>query len=232
MDPLAEAFAALARTLAVEGSVQATLDRLVDLAVTTISGCDHAAITVVSGKTFETAASTDDIARQVDAIQYQSGEGPCLDAIRQHDVFSTEDLSQEQRWPNFARRAAAETGAHSMLSYRLYIEESIMGALNLYSRRRRAFDDEDKAVGTIFAAHAAVALAAAYQKEHLQEALVSRDVIGQAKGILMAQQNVDADQAFDILRRASQRLNMKLRDLAKQVSEGSAATHEPPDHVG
>jgi transcriptional regulator with GAF, ATPase, and Fis domain len=232
MDPLTEAFANVARTLAAEGSVEATLQRLVHLAVSTITGCDHAAVTVVSGKTFETAAATDDVPHQVDAIQYETGEGPGLDAIRQHDLFSTDDLAEERRWPNFARRAAAATGVRSMISYRLFIEESTMGALNLYSRQRGAFDAEDKAEGSIFAAHAAVALAAAYQKEHLQEALASRDVIGQAKGILMAQQNVDADQAFDILRRASQRLNMKLRDLARQVTEGSATPEEYPNHVG
>ncbi len=93
-----------------------------------------------------------------------------------------------------------------------------MGALNLYSKQRDAFDDEAVAVGSVFATHAAVALAGAQQDEQMQRALQGRDVIGQAKGILMAQQDVSADEAFDILRRASQRMNIKLRELAERVA--------------
>ena len=102
-----------------------------------------------------------------------------------------------------------------------------MGALNLYSKHRNAFDDEALAVGSVFATHAAVALAGAQQDEQMYKALQSRDVIGQAKGILMAQQNVSADEAFDILRRASQRMNIKLREVAERV-----ASRTPPDEQG
>lgn len=165
-----------------------------------------------------TPAATDKVPRQVDAIQYESSEGPCLDAIREHDVFQTGDLLLEDRWPNFSRRAAEETGVASMLSYRLFIEEDTMGALNLYSRHKAAFDAEDRAVGSIFAAHAAVALSAAKQQDQLEQAIETRDVIGQAKGILMARQHISADEAFDMLRQALQRLNIKLRDLAEQVA--------------
>ena len=111
-----------------------------------------------------------------------------------------------------------------MLSFRLFAEGDTLGALNLYSKHHGAFDDEAVAVGSVFATHAAVALAGAQHDEQMQKAPQTRDVIGQAKGILMAQQHVTADEAFDVLRRASQRMNIKVRELAERV-----ASRTPPD---
>jgi len=225
---LAETFAEVARALEAEGSVQATLDRMVELAVKTVDGCDHAGVTLVEGGSVCTPAASDDLPGVVDSVQYETGEGPCLDAIREHEVFQTGHLAEEARWPGFSRRAAGESGVASILAYRLFVETDTMGALNLYSRQRDAFDDDDRAVGSIFAAHAAVALSAARQTDQLEQAIESRDVIGQAKGILMARQNVTADEAFDMLRRGSQRLNVKLRELAKQVATGERAPDDAP----
>ena len=222
---LAEIFASVARELQAEGpSVQATLDRMVDLAVETIDGCDHAGISLVEGRKITTPAATDDIPVQVDAIQYEVDEGPCLDAIREHEVFQTDDLASERRWPKFSERAARETNVVSMLTYRLFVEENTLGGLNLYSASKAGFDADDRVVGSVFAAHAAVALSAAVKQQQMEEALQSRDVIGQAKGILMARQDVTAEEAFDMLRRASQRLNLKLREVAERV----AANEKPP----
>jgi transcriptional regulator with GAF, ATPase, and Fis domain len=226
---LAETFAEVARALRAEGSVQATLEKIVELAVSTIDGCDHAGVTLVEDGAVRTPAASDDVPALVDAVQYETGEGPCLDAIREHEVFQTDDLTQEARWPNFSRRAAEESGVLSMLAYRLFVEADTMGALNLFSRERDAFDADDRAVGSIFAAHAAVALSAARQKDQLEQAIATRDVIGQAKGILMARQDVSAEQAFEMLRRGSQRLNIKLRELATQVATGqSQKAGSPP----
>lgn len=225
---LADTFASVARALRAEGSVQATMQRMVDLAVETIEGCDHAGISYVDGRSISTPAASDDVPVQVDAIQYEVDEGPCLDAIREHEVFESGDLSQESRWPRFSLRAAEEAGVASMLSFRLFIEESTLGALNLYSKATAAFDEEDRAVGAVFAAHGAVALSAALKQHQLEEALASRDVIGQAKGIIMARQGVTADQAFDILRRGSQRLNVKLREVAQRVAANDAGCTEAP----
>ncbi len=169
-----------------------------------------------------TPAASDDVPRLVDTVQYETGEGPCLDAIREHEVFQTDDLEKEPRWPNFSQRAAEKSGVSSMLCYRLFVDADTMGALNLYSKERNAFDAEDRAVGSIFAAHASVALSAARQKDQLEQAIETRDLIGQAKGILMARQDVTAEQAFDMLRRGSQRLNIKLRELARQVATGES----------
>lgn len=225
---LAETFAKVARLLRSEQSVQATLDKIVELAVRTIDGCDHAGVTFVESGKMRTPAASDDVPRLVDAIQYAAGEGPCLDAIRVHEVFQTDDLRQEDRWPSFARRAADETGVISMLCYRLFIEVDTMGSLNLYSKAQAGFDAEDYAVGSVFAAHAAVALSAANRQDHLEKAIETRDVIGQAKGIIMARQHVSADEAFEILRRGSQRLNRKLRDVAEELTTGTNSEPDPP----
>lgn len=224
---LAETFADVARALLGEDDVQAALTRISALAVQTIDGCDHAGVSLIQGRKISSPGASDDVPIQVDAIQYETDEGPCLDAIREQETFRAGDLAAEDRWPKFSRRTAEETGVVSMLCFRLFAEADTMGALNLYSKERSAFDDEAVAVGTVFATHAAVALSGAQQDEQLQQALLSRDVIGQAKGIIMAQQNVTADEAFDILRRASQRLNIKLRELAERV-----ASRTPPDQQG
>ena len=224
---LSEIFAEVARSLrAVEG-VQATLDRIVTLAVQVIDGCDHAGVSFVQGRIVVTPAASDDVPRLVDAVQYETGEGPCLDAIREHEVFETDDLPGETRWPHFSARAARESGVVSVLSFRLFVEEDTLGALNLYSKRPAAFDADDRVVGSVFAAHAAVALSAAVKQQQLEDALESRDVIGQAKGILMAREEVTADEAFDMLRRGSQRLNVKLRTLAQQIAERSDPAQHP-----
>jgi GAF domain-containing protein len=218
----ADAFAEIARSLLAEHDVQHTLQKICDLAVETIDGCDHAGISFLKGRKIDTPAATDDVPRQVDAIQYEVGEGPCLDAIREHEVFATGDLGHERRWPKFAARAQRETGITSMLCFRLFVDGDTLGALNLYSKATDAFGEESRTVGLAFAAHAAVALSNALHDEQMEEALQSRDLIGQAKGILMAREHVSADEAFDMLKRASQRLNVKLRDLAGTIAHGGS----------
>jgi len=218
----AEAFADLARTLLAEHDVQHTLQKVVDLAVETIRGCDHAGISLLKSGTVSTPAANDSVPEVVDAIQYETGEGPCLSAIRDHEVFETGDLQREARWPKFSARAYRETGITSMLCFRLFVAGDTLGALNLYSKAVDAFDERSRTFGLVFAAHAAMALSTAVHAEQMDEALESRDVIGQAKGILMAREGVNADEAFDMLRRASQRLNRKLRDVAGDVATGSA----------
>ncbi len=223
---LSQTFAEIAQALLCEDTVEATLQRIAELAVETIEHCDFAGMTLVRGRLMTTPASTTQIPTQVDAIQLDTGEGPCLDAIREHEVFHTDDLSLEERWPNFARRAVEMTQVRSMLCFRLFVEEDTLGALNLYSRSPAAFDDDDRAVGSVFAAHAGVALSTSRHGEHMETALQSRDLIGQAKGIIMAKQGVTADEAFDILRRGSQRLNIKLRELARQVADSAVPGRE------
>ncbi|MBA2360086.1 MAG: GAF and ANTAR domain-containing protein [Actinobacteria bacterium] len=214
---LAEVFGEVARSLLTERDVEQTLAKIIQLAVETIEPCEHAGIDIIGRRTIRPVVQSDETASDFGRIQVAVDEGPCLDAIREQEVFVTGRLSHERRWPAFSARAHEETGIQSVAAFRLFADEETMGALNLYSTEADAFDEHDIAVGSVFAAHAAVALTSAREREHLEEALQTRDLIGRAKGILMARQTITDDQAFDLLRRASQRLNVKLRDVAGEV---------------
>jgi GAF domain-containing protein len=214
---LAETFAEMARVLLEERSVEAMLARICHLAVAIVEGCQSAGISIVDSGGITSWLRTDEMARVVDQIQAEIDEGPCIDAIRLHELFISGSLSDEPRWPNFSRRAHDHTGVESVLSLRLFAGQHTLGALNLYSSRPHAFDDQDVAVGSVFAAHAAVALAGAERGAQLEAKAASRDVIGTAKGIIMARGSITDDEAFAILRRSSQRLNLKLREVAENV---------------
>lgn len=199
------------------GDVQATLDLVTPAAVGAVQGAEAASISYVTGRRkVEPRASTGDLPREVDAIQTRTGQGPCLDAIWDERAVRVEDMSSEQRWPEFAAQAA-KAGAHSSLSFQLFVEGDNLGALNLYAGRPHAFGEESEDVGLVFAAHAAVALSGAQQEENLRAALSSRDLIGQAKGILMERHRLTADQAFTLLVQASSRTNRKLADIAEEL---------------
>ena len=223
-DPSAAKFAEIARSLFTQPTVAATLQRIVDMAAVTIDGCDGAGLLLVTRRTIVAGAWSNELVREIEEMEYEIGEGPCVDAIWKRPTFESSDLRDElSLWPMFAARAL-DAGVESMLAFRLFASEETLGALDLYSRQRGAFDESARAFGTVFAAHAALALAGAQVHAHdlavadgLQEALVTRDVIGQAKGILMATRHVDADTAFDLLRTTSQHRNVKLRALADQV---------------
>lgn len=215
---LAETFASVARTLLAANTLEETLDTICRLAVQTIEGCEHAGVSLIQRRSIETRGASDPVPHAVDKVQYEADEGPCLDAMRDEETIRADDLSREPRWSHFAERAAKETGVNSILSFRLFVEKDTMGALNLYSTRVDAFDEETERVGAVFAAHAAVAMAGAREAQQKDEAIRTRDVIGQAKGIVMARQGVSEDEAFDVLRRASQRMNIKLREVAEQVA--------------
>ncbi|MGA8370547.1 MAG: GAF and ANTAR domain-containing protein [Acidimicrobiales bacterium] len=214
---LATTFGEIARTLVAEQDAQATLSRIVKLAVETIDPCQHCGVSIVEGRRIVSPASSDEIPGIVDQLQSESGEGPCIDAIKDHEVFQTGRLSEEGRWPNFAHRASTESGIESILSIRLFVEGDTMGSLNLYSEQPDAFDDHDVAFGAVFAAHAAVAWSTSRTIDNLRKGLQTRELIGEAVGILMARQDVSEAEAFDILTRASQRLNVKLRLIAEDV---------------
>jgi transcriptional regulator with GAF, ATPase, and Fis domain len=221
---IAEELAGVARQLQKESSPTATWQRIVELTVQHMPACESAAISLVfPGGRIDTPAATDEAARAVDRIQYENGQGPCLDAIREHDSFLTADLAEESRWPQFAGPAAKETGIHSMLGFRLFVQEDTLGALNLYSRQVGAFDDSDRTLGGLFAAHAALAMSSAQERhtrEGLEVALEGSRIIGLAIGMLMEQRQVDRETAFSILSGASQRANLKLRELAERLVIG------------
>lgn len=215
---VAEMFGEVARQLADEHDPQATLDKIVELASQSLDACECAGISAVEGTTVTSPASTGDMAVVADRIQAETGEGPCVDVLKEHEMFQTGNLERETRWPRFASRAHEETGVSSILAARLFIEQDTLASLNLYSTDVDAFDDTDVALATVFAAHAAVAMTTARREEALERKASTRDIIGIAKGILMARQGVTAEHAFELLVKASQRANVKLVKIAEHVA--------------
>jgi GAF domain-containing protein len=195
---------------------------VVETAVATIEGCDFAGLFLVENDVITTPVHTDPIVEVIDARQQQLGEGPCLDALSQRLIFYVDDLSDDARWPHFGSQASA-AGIRSVLALPL-ITNGKLGALNLYARYPAAFGAVDRAKGVILASLAGLALSAARSHEdedrrsdNLHLALGTREVIGQAQGILMERERITPGQAFDILRQASQHLNRKLRDIAQDL---------------
>ena len=204
------------------GSVHDTLEQVVALAVHTIEGCDFAGLFLLEGGVVVTPVHTDQAVEEIDTLQRESGEGPCLDAIARGVMVYGDDLQSDERWAKFGP-AAAGRGIRSALALPLTANGAI-GAINLYARYPAAFGVVDRAKGVILASLASVAVNAAHSLEdeerrieNLHSALSSREVIGQAQGILMERERIAADQAFDVLRRASQYLNIKLREVAQTL---------------
>ena len=198
----------------------AALDRIVSLAQRSVPGAEWVAVTT-AGHNPRTLAATDEIARTTDLIQMESESGPCLEAIEGQVVIVAPDLATESRWPEFARRALEETPVRTVLTFTLS-EETPVSALNLYSGTAGIFDDESINVATLFAAHAQLAvmhLNAAARSANLEQALSTSRLIGMALGILMSVHKITPDQAFEMLRTASQHLQRKLRDVAQEVTE-------------
>ena len=201
------------------------------LAVQRVPSARVASVTTLRNDHFVTAGCSDDLGRQADAIQYELGSGPCLDAIVEQTVYQPKDLAADDRWPEFGRRVVAELGLHSMLSFRMKVEASgVIAGLNFYADSPDAFDDHDLAEGLLLTTHAAQVVAAAHLRdraENLERALKSNRDIGTAVGVLIAQHKLTRDQAFDLLRIASQNANRKLHDVALDVIDTGTVDVEP-----
>jgi GAF domain-containing protein len=228
---LAERLAELSRSMHDEKGLELTLDAIVRAAADTIPGVDEASLSSVTRRReVRTLAATSDLPRAVDDAQYAASQGPCLSSLYQHRTVRLSDLSTDLRWPDFTARAL-ELGVRSMLAIQLYVEGDDLGALNLQSRSPNAFTDESEQVGLLFAAHAAVAMAGAQAQEQMRIAVDSRDLIGQAKGILIERFKISGDEAFRLLVVASQSTNIRLYDVADfLVRTGAIATataHRP-----
>jgi transcriptional regulator with GAF, ATPase, and Fis domain len=220
---LAATFAEISRVLLAEPDVQRTLARICEVTVPTVEGCDYAVVTVLTDRRPATPATSDVTGEMIEAIQFEVGEGPSVEAIREQQAIITDDLASEPRWPRFSRRAVESTGVRSMLAFRMFVADDTIGSLNLYAKQPAAFTEDSLAVGTILAAHASVALRAAQTKEslaRLREVVEARELIGQAKGILMGRQGISSQAAMDILCRGAERLKMELREMARRVVAG------------
>jgi GAF domain-containing protein len=216
----------LARELQADITPEALLKHIARAAVTEVPGAQYAGITLVTGKEFATAAASAELVERLDQAQYQAGQGPCLDAARHHETVRCDDLRTDARWSGFARQAAG-LGVLSVLSIQLFAGDDSFGALNLYARDAAAFGPDSESTGMLLASHAALAMAAARTEAGLLTALDSREMIGQAKGILMERYKITGVQAFGLLVASSQAVNRKLRDVAGHlVATGELLT--PP----
>ena len=168
------------------------------------------------------AAATGEPARRFDELQQELGQGPCLDAMYEQATVRVDELAGDPRWPDLGRRATAELGVAGVLCIQLFVRRSDLAALTLLSRSPRAFTDESERVGLLFATHAAIAMADARDLDHVTVALTSRDVIGQAKGILMERYKITAEMAFALLATTSQETNRKLAEVAARLAETGA----------
>jgi GAF domain-containing protein len=200
-----------------------TLKEITLVSARTVPGADGASITTYQNGSPAAVAFSDPWARELDELQFDEREGPCLDSVRTGNVFRVRDLGTDTRWPAYTERARHQ-GARSSLSVPLHADGMNFGALNFYSRAIDAFDGEAAALAQLFAGHAGNVsqVASAFFRhrqlaEQLGEAMRSRAVIDQAIGVLMAQRKVTADVAFGLLRDASQRLNVKLRLIAEEL---------------
>ena len=196
---------------------------VVESAVTLIDGCDRAAIGVLEGSRFRTAAATDDVTRQIDRFQEQVGEGPCLEASTEGIAQVDNDITVHSTWPRLAELVIAHTPVRAMLAVPLVDEGHRNGALDVFSDSTGAFDDESVSSAAILASLASVALAGArhaVRAGQLEEGMTTNREIGTAVGILMATHGISRDEAFGMLSQASQRLNRKLRDIAAGIVRG------------
>ena len=224
IDEAAEAFTALAELVyAGETTFQGVYDAICRIAVSAVPGCDHACITTMrAGERTVCVASTDDIARRVDDLEWETQQGPCLDAILSQNYEWDPDITKNAAWPELARRTLDETPVRGMLGYRILVGGRKAAALNLLSDTPDALTEEAARIGAIVAAFATVALTAASEHEGvntLRAAVDSNREIGKAVGLLMATHGLSDDDAFDMLREASSKLNLRLAEVARRVVE-------------
>lgn len=225
MDPLDGAFAPFAQLVFAQESFESVLQHVIDSAAEAIPGCSMASMTLLDRGGPSTPVATSAVAARIDLVQYQGDGGPCLHAYRHQTIVRIRSTEKHEIWREFCEGAFA-AGVKSTLSLPLIVQGDGLGAVNLYSAVQDGFDNQDENIGSIFASLASATLtnARAYWKneeikQQLETALTTRGVIDQAKGILMAREGCDAEEAFDILKRASQRANRKLHELAQEIVE-------------
>lgn len=219
----------------------AELDRLepihiVEDAAAAVPRALAAGLTLVRGtQRPRTLAATDPLVEQVDAIQYDMSEGPCLEAIEDDDIIRADELPTDPRWPKFGSRVVTETPVRSMFAVRMFLGDGDQGALNFYAKSVRCFTELDLGIGAVFSCLAGLALRTAIEQQrsiNLEAALDSSRQIGMAMGIVMSSKLVTAERAFDLLRDASQRQQRKLRDVAAQVVESGRLPEPPHSEAG
>ncbi|ORB64824.1 response regulator receiver protein [Mycolicibacterium tusciae] len=211
---LAQTLGDLAVEMQAKADSQDTLQTIVNAAADIVPGARWAGISLLDGERVVVKVPTDPIVAKLEDLQVELGDGPCLTALRDQQTVRIEDTKSDTRWPQFADQAV-ELGVRSVLSFQLFVRRGKLGALNMYGTEAGVFGDDSVETGMILAQHAAVAMAGSAAAVQFQTGLASRDIIGQAKGLLMQRDNLTGVQAFAMLTRASQETNMKLADVAR-----------------
>jgi transcriptional regulator with GAF, ATPase, and Fis domain len=218
-DP-ATVFAALAEII-YQGSDAKQMYAAICIAATlTVRGCDHASLMVRDNDRYVTVGASDKLAQQIDELERRAGDGPCIDAIEEETPQIDTDLTTPSLWPKLAKILVAETPVRGAMGFRLQVDKRKAGALNLFSDAPNTFDAEAAGRAAVLASFASVAINAVAKGEDaasLRRGLLSNREIGKAVGMLMMLHDMGEDQAFDLLRRHSQALNIKLADVARAV---------------
>lgn len=225
VDP-ARVFTSLA-DIVTDGSTPREIYAAICVAATLmVPGCDHASLMINRDGACNTAAVSDSVARKIDKLELALGSGPCLDAFEEETTQIASDLTAGDRWPEFAARVVAETRVRGALSIRVPVDRAKVGALNLFSDSANAFDTKSIQRAMVLAAFATVATNAAAHGEDaagLRRGLARNREIGKAVGMLMLLNEISGDEAFDILRRASQDTNVKVVDVAAEFLRSHSA---------
>jgi hypothetical protein len=220
-DP-ATVFAALAEII-YQGSDANEMYAAICIAATlTVRGCDHASLLVREADRYVTVGASDKLAREIDELERRASDGPCIDAIEEETPQIDPDLTTPSVWPTLAKILVEETPVRGAMGFRLMVDKRKGAALNLFSDTPNMFDSESAGRAAVLAAFASVAINAVAKGEDaasLRRGLLSNREIGKAVGMLMLLHEMTEEQAFDLLRRHSQALNIKLADVAREVIE-------------
>jgi hypothetical protein len=217
-----EVFGNLAHIVYASNNFVEVYEAIVNAAPDLVEGCDHASLMLRRRGRFETVAASDEVARSIDGYERELGEGPCIDAIADASVFHDEDLADGSPWPRLTERVLAQTPVRGMAGFRLRAGEEVTGALNLFSDTAGALSQQSVHQGIVLASFVTVALVASEQRdtaESLRAGLHSNREIGKAMGLMMAFHKISDEEAFTMLRRASQDMNIKLSEVARRVVE-------------
>jgi hypothetical protein len=191
-----------------------------------VPGCDRASVMLRQGQKHSTVAATDEVAQRIDEFERRLGQGPCVDAIVDTRPQIDTDLGGPSTWPDLARAIVETTPVRGAMGFRLLIDERKAGALNLFSDTPGAFDAAAAGAASVLASFTSVTITAISRGddvESLRNGLASNREIGQAIGLLMAMENISSDEAFDMLRRTSQEVNLKIADLARALVSSHAS---------
>lgn len=219
---LADALGAVTRRVGVGGGEP--LDRLAAATLDAVPSADAVSLTVLESGRFATRTATDDLALRADVLQYELGQGPCVDAVLENAANLSGDIAHDSRWADWGRRVASDLGVHSTLAYRLLLEghPEAVASLNVYARAVDAFDEEALHRGVVLAAHGSLLMTAIMARdvaEALAGSLQANREVGIAMGVLMHRHRLTRDQAFDLLRLESQETSTSLADVAAAVAE-------------